>query len=129
KIIGVDINMGCPDKSVLKNGCCSALIKDHVLADEIIEATREGVAGRGILSVKTRIGFSEFNRDWLEFLLSKKLNMLSIHLRTVKEMSKVPAHFELLEEIVAMRDEISPGTLLVANGDIENKVQALRLYE
>lgn len=121
KILGVDINMGCPDKSVVKNGCCSALIKNHALADEIIEATREGLAGRGSLSVKTRIGFSSYDEDWLEFLLSKKLNMLTVHLRTVKEMSKVPAHFELLSGIVKMRDKISPDTLLVANGDIENQ--------
>ncbi len=120
KIIGVDINMGCPDKAVIKNGCCSALIRDHQLAGDIIDAAREGMDGNMTLSVKTRIGFSHFDKKWLEFLLSKKLNMLSIHLRTVKEMSKVPAHFELLEEIVSMRDEISPHTLLVANGDIEN---------
>lgn len=129
KIIGVDINMGCPDKAVLKNGCCSALIKDHVLADEIIESTREGIDGRGTLSVKTRIGFSSFDRDWLEFLFSKKLNMLSIHLRTVREMSKVPAHFELLEEIVKMRDSLAPDTLLVANGDITDRKHGQQLHK
>lgn len=128
KIVGVDINMGCPDKAVLKNGCCSALIKDHTLADEIIEASREGVSDRGTLSVKTRIGFSSFDKDWLEFLFSKKLNMLSIHLRTVREMSKVPAHFELLEEIVAMRDSLAPDTLLVANGDITDKKHGEELH-
>ncbi len=129
KIIGIDINMGCPDKAVVKNGCCSALIKDHALADDIIEAARQGIAGRGTLSVKTRIGFSEFNQDWIRFLLSKKLNMLSIHLRTVKEMSKVPAHFELLPEIIKLRDEISPETLLVANGDIKSRQQAIELHK
>ena len=128
KIIGIDINMGCPDKAVLKNGCCAALINDHTLAGDIIEASRSAVGGRGTLGVKTRIGFSNFDRKWIEFLLSKKLNMLSIHLRTVREMSKVPAHFELLEEIVAMRDEIAPDTLIVANGDIANKAQARTLH-
>ena len=121
KIIGVDINMGCPDKAVVKNGCCSALIKDHSLAEEIIEATREGIAGRGTLSVKTRLGFSEIDMEWIEFLLSKRLNMLSIHLRTVREMSKVPAHLELLKDIVGMRDHLAPDTLIVANGDIADK--------
>lgn len=121
KLVGVDINMGCPDKAVIKNGCCSAMIKDHPLAEGIIEATREGLRGRGTLSVKTRLGFSDINMGWIKFLLSKKLNMLTIHLRTVREMSKVPAHFEVLEEIVKMRDEMAPETLLVANGDIENR--------
>lgn len=129
KVVGIDINMGCPDKSVVKNGCCSALINNHSLADEIIEASREAIAGRGTLSVKTRLGFSEIDLDWLEFLLTKKLNMLTIHMRTVREMSKVPAHLELLDEIVKLRDRISPDTLIVANGDIQNKNQGQAIYE
>lgn len=129
KVIGIDINMGCPDKSVVKNGCCSALIKDRDLTEQIIEAAREGLRGRGTLSVKTRLGFSEVNMDWIEFLLSKKLNMLSVHLRTAKEMSKVPAHFELLEEIIALRDRIAPETLIVANGDIENRAHGQALAD
>lgn len=126
---GVDINMGCPVKAVVQNGCCSALIKNHSLAEEIIEATRAGINGKIPLSVKTRVGFLEVNMEWLEFLLSKKLNMLSIHLRTVKDMSKVPARFELLPQIIALRDKIAPETLIVANGDIENKAHVLQLHK
>lgn len=129
KIIGIDINMGCPDKSVVKNGCCSALINDRSLADEIIEASREGVGTRGTLSVKTRLGFSGIDLQWIEFLLAKKLNMLSIHLRTVREMSKVPAHHEYLKEIVALRDKIAPDTLITANGDIEDKIHGQALAD
>lgn len=129
KIIGIDINMGCPDKSVLKNGCCGALIKNHSLADAIIEATRAGLNGRGTLSVKTRIGFTDFDKRWIEFLLSKKLNMLSIHLRSIREMSKVPAHYEYLKEIIEMRDKISQNTLIVANGDIENITHARNIQD
>ena len=70
-----------------------------------------------------------FDRKWLEFLLSKKLNMLTIHLRTVREMSKVPAHFELLPEIIALRDKIAPETLIVANGDVQAKKQGQEIYD
>jgi tRNA-dihydrouridine synthase len=124
---GIDINMGCPDKAVVKNGCCSALIRNHDLAAEIIEATKKGAAGKVPVSVKTRIGFREYNPDWLEFLLRQNLYMLSVHLRTVKEMSKVPAHWELASEISDLRRKISPSTLLVGNGDIDNKKQAREL--
>lgn len=126
---GIDINMGCPVKAVVQNGCCSALIKNHPLAGEIIEASRAGINGKIPLSVKTRVGFSEINMEWLEFLLSKKLNMLSIHLRTVKDMSKVPARFELLDEIVKLRDKIAPETLIVANGDVVDRAHALQLHK
>lgn len=38
---GIDINMGCPVKNVVKNGCCSALIGQQNLAKEIIFAAKE----------------------------------------------------------------------------------------
>src|SRR6201991_3364863 len=82
--VGVDLNMGCPAKSEVQNGACSALIKleNRELADQIIEATREGLAGRLPLSVKTRLGFNQVDMTWFEFLLSKKLDMLTVHGRT-----------------------------------------------
>lgn len=126
---GIDINMGCPDKAVVKNGCCSALICDHDLAQKIIEATKKGAASKVPVSVKTRIGFREYNPQWLEFLLNQDLFMLSVHLRTVREMSKVPAHWELAGEVSRLRTKIAPKTLLVANGDIQDKTQAKDLAQ
>lgn len=126
---GVDINMGCPDKAVVKNGCGGGMIQFPDKASEVIEAVRHGLDGRLPLSVKTRIGFKAYDTDWLTFLLEKKLNMLSIHLRTVKEMSKVPAHWELAEDIKTLRDNISPQTLLVGNGDVQNRRHAEELAQ
>jgi len=136
---GIDLNFGCPIKHVVKNGCCAALISNHQAAKDIIDATKQGVKAPKELqkmndrsksvtdvsiSVKTRIGLKDFDNSWLEFLLRQKLDMLIIHLRTVREMSKVPAHWELMDKIKKMRDEISPKTLLVANGDVQNRTQA-----
>lgn len=121
---GVDINMGCPEKAVLKNDCCGALINDHGLAGEIIEATKKGAAGKIPVSVKTRIGFREFDESWIKFVLEQDISMLSVHLRTVREMSKVPAHWELAENIRQIKDKISPDTKLVCNGDVDNREQA-----
>ena len=129
--VGVDLNMGCPAKSEVQNGACSALIKleNRDLADEIIEATREGLAGRLPLSVKTRLGFNQVDMTWFEFLLSKKLNMLTVHGRTRKEMSKVPAHWDLIGEVATMRNTLAPETLLVGNGDAENHAHGQELAE
>jgi tRNA-dihydrouridine synthase len=126
---GVDLNMGCPDKTVVKNGACSALINDRELAGEIIEATREGLGGELPLSVKTRLGFNEVDLTWLEFLLQRKLNRLTIHGRTRREMSKVPAHWEEIGKIRELRDRLAPDTLLVGNGDIPNRRHGLELAE
>lgn len=115
--VGIDLNMGCPAKSEVQNGACSALILNRELAHEIIVATQEGVAGKLPVSVKTRLGFYEVDLTWIEFLLEHKLNMLTIHGRTRKEMSKVPAHWDTIGQIPELRHAISPGTLIVGNGD------------
>ncbi len=126
---GIDLNMGCPVRTVIKNGACSALISNRPLAAKIIAAVKLGAAGRLPISVKTRLGYNTIDSDWTKFLLSQGLDMLTIHLRTVKEMSKVPAHYEELDRIKKERDMLSPNTLLIANGDIEDYQQGLNLVE
>ena len=116
---GIDINMGCPAKSAIKSGG-SALIRQPELAAEAIASAK--VAGLPV-SVKTRLGYTSVDewREWLGHLLRQDIVNLTIHLRTKKEMSKVPAHFELIPDIVALRDELAPQTLLTINGDIADR--------
>ncbi len=125
---GIDINMGCPDKTVVKNGTCSALIRQPELAAELIQAAK---AGGLPVSVKTRLGFSSTDewRDWLSHLLRQDIVNLTIHLRTKKEMSNVPAHYELIPAIKQLRDEIAPNTLLTINGDIRDRQHGAELVE
>lgn len=126
---GVDLNFGCPDKNVVRNGTCSAFIlpENRELALEIIQATREGLSSSLPLSVKTRMGFNEVDLSWHELLLKQKLNMLSIHGRTKKQMSKVPADWSQIEEVRKLRDDISPTTLIVGNGDVMSRSQGSKL--
>jgi nifR3 family TIM-barrel protein len=126
---GVDINMGCPDKTVVKNGCCSALINNRELAGQMIQAVQDGVAGRVPVSVKTRLGFNEVDLTWHEFLLHQKLDMVTVHGRTRKEMSEVPAHWDLIGDVRRLRDRLAPETLIVGNGDVQTRMQASELAE
>jgi tRNA-dihydrouridine synthase len=73
------------------------------------------------LSVKTRLGFTEVDMTWFEFLLAKNLDMLTVHGRTRKEMSKVSAHWDLIGQVRQMRDQLAPQTLLMGNGDVMNR--------
>lgn len=127
--VGIDLNMGCPAKSEVQNGACSALIKleNRQLAGDIIDAAEDGLAGRLPLSVKTRVGFNEVDMTWFNFLLSKDLSMLTVHGRTRKEMSKVPAHWDLIGEVVQMRNQLTPQTLMVGNGDVMNRAEGQEL--
>ena len=123
---GIDLNMGCPVANVAKKGKGSGLILRPERAAEIIQATKEG----GLpVSVKTRLGYYEIDewKDWLKHVFEQDIANLSIHLRTRREMSKVDAHWELIEAIKTMRDEIAPHTLLTINGDIPDRQKGLEL--
>lgn len=121
---GLDINMGCPDRSVEKQGGGAAMIKDQKAAILALEAARLGF--KGPVSVKTRVGYARVDLDWIRLLLGQRLPALTFHLRTRKEMSDVPARWELMPQIMKMRDEIqsdiSPGerTLIIGNGDVRS---------
>lgn len=131
---GVEINMGCPDKTVIKQGAGSALIRTPDLAVEIIEAAKRGAASASSLrrakagpmpvSVKTRLGYykpAEMT-EWLTKILAAKPAALTVHLRTMKDMSKVPARWDLVDQIVTLAK--NTGVPIIANGDIQNLTEA-----
>jgi nifR3 family TIM-barrel protein len=119
---GIDINMGCPDKAVIKQGAGANLITNPALAKEIIAAAKSGAGGLPV-SVKTRIGFNKIEIDtWLPHILEAKPAEVTVHLRTKKELSLVPAHWELMPEVKAIfaGSEI----LLAGNGDVKSLKEA-----
>lgn len=121
---GVDINMGCPDASIEKQGAGAAMMKDAGRAKEVIAAAKAG-AGNLPVSVKTRIGFNTVEIEtWLPEVLSTNLAAVTVHARTRKEMSKVPARWEFVKRAVELRNEHAPATLLLGNGDVLTLAQA-----
>ncbi|HEX8227453.1 MAG TPA: tRNA-dihydrouridine synthase [Candidatus Saccharimonadales bacterium] len=130
---GIDLNMGCPEKTVVKNGTCSALINDRPAASAMIKATQAGVASalksdrHMPVSVKTRLGFNEIDLSWHEFLLGHDIDMLTVHGRTRKEMSEVPAHWDVIGQVRELRDRVAPDTLIVGNGDVMTRRQGAEL--
>ena len=125
---GVDLNFGCPDKHVNKTGGGAAMIKTPDLA---VECYRNASKSTTLpVSIKTRLGWSNPNeyQTWLSTLLAEHPDALTVHLRTKKEMSKVPAHYELIPNIIKLRNEISPETKLIINGDIRDRAHALELH-
>jgi tRNA-dihydrouridine synthase len=119
---GVDINMGCPDKGIEKQGCGSAMIKTPEVATAVIQAAKAGARSDegGIpVSVKTRLGYNADTLEtWLPALLSAKPAAITLHARTRKEMSKVPARWERVKDAVSIRDEYQSDTLIIGNGDV-----------
>ena len=122
---GIDINMGCPAKSAIKSGGAALIRRPDIAIAAIDAAKKSGLP----VSVKTRLGYTYVDewREWLTTILKQDIVNLTIHLRTKKEMSKVAAHYELIDEIVKLRDEIAPQTLLTINGDIRDREHGLEI--
>ena len=125
---GIDINMGCPDRSIEKQGAGAAMMKNQKSAGDIIQAVKDGItdAGKNIpVSVKTRVGYNKVQIDeWIPFLLSQGLDALTIHARTRKEMSNVPARWEHVREVVEIRNKMGVKTKILGNGDVRNIAEA-----
>jgi len=133
---GVDINMGCPDKKIEKQGAGAALMKNPKLAQEIIRAAKEGAclrrdsgrqAGNIPVSVKARIGYNKNEIEtWLPALLEAEPAVITVHGRTRKEMSKVSAHWDVIARAVELRNEKKSKTLIIGNGDVESVEDGLQ---
>lgn len=125
---GIDINMGCPDKAVVKSGCGAAMINTPDVAAAVIQAVKDGIraSGREIpVSVKTRIGFKKIStEEWASFLLEQDLDALTIHGRTMAELSKVPAHWDEIGNVVDIRNRMKLATVIIGNGDVKDAADA-----
>lgn len=123
---GIDINFGCPQSKEIQAGTCAALIREPELAVEIIKATKKG-AGSLPVSVKTRIGYSktEEMEEWMKYLLNTEIENLTLHARTKQEMSKVPAHWELMPLAATIKNRLNPEVTLLGNGDVMSREDGL----
>ncbi|MBI5621002.1 tRNA-dihydrouridine synthase [Candidatus Gottesmanbacteria bacterium] len=121
---GIDINMGCPVRDVMKMGCGAQLINTPQLADTIIAAVKEGAPDFPV-SVKTRIGVKTIvTDDWIRFLLRQHIQAITIHGRTAKELSKTPTHWDEIGKAVKLRDQYAPDTVIIGNGGVVTSIQA-----
>lgn len=121
---GIDINMGCPDRNIEKQGSGASLIKNKELAQALVRAVKEGAPNLPV-SVKTRVGYNKDELDtWLPALLDEKPEVITIHARTRKEMSKVDADWDRIKKAVMLRNDRNSETLIFGNGDVSNLEEA-----
>lgn len=127
---GVDINMGCPDRAIEKQGAGAALIKDPTLARELIEAARQGVRDAIPVSVKTRTGYNKNSaEEWIGHLLLARPAVITLHARTRKEMSRVSADWESVRLVASWcyPELFDPAGLEAAQRDLLEKLYGNRL--
>lgn len=125
---GIDINFGCPEKNIVKSGGGSGAICNPEHSVKVIQAVQRGTQGKIPVSVKTRLGFNKDEVEtWIPTLLQTGIAALTIHFRTRKEMSLVPARWDRMLRIKELRDKISPDTVLIGNGDVQDLDEGRKL--
>ncbi len=125
---GIDINMGCPVKKIVKQGACSALIAQPELSKEIIIATKE--ASNIPVSVKTRIGISKVvTEEWIGSLLETNPAVITVHGRTQKQQTEGTANWNEVAKAVGLRDRMGADTLIHGNGDVFSMEEGFKKAE
>jgi tRNA-dihydrouridine synthase B len=100
-IAGIDLNLGCPAPKVYKKNVGGGLLRDPDKIDQILGCLRAAVPG--LLTVKMRIGFDDtahFDRV-LDLINTHRVDLLSVHGRTVKEMYRSEVHYDFIARAVA----------------------------
>jgi nifR3 family TIM-barrel protein len=121
---GVDINMGCSVKKVVNSNAGMGLIReDRSLVRDIIQGVKDGCEPLPV-SVKTRLGWQEYDSKWIQFLLEQNIDVLSVHGRTARGEFSIFANWDCIYDCVKLRNSIGSKTLLLGNGDITSIKQA-----
>lgn len=120
---GIDINMGCPARKVVKKGAGSALLLDPPEAGKICKAIREAVSLP--LTVKIRLGYESENlHEILNALVGEGVDAVTIHFRLKSDYYSGDARWEFAEGLKEKFD-----TVIIGNGDIKSRDDAREKFE
>ena len=109
----ININMGCPQPKITKNGAGSALLENFELVEEVLLETKDIEAD---ISLKIRVGYREFQNPEIFLKLANKYNLdfICVHGRTQKQMYSGTANWEIVERLSKMPRNIE----FFGNGDL-----------
>jgi tRNA-dihydrouridine synthase C len=125
---GIDLNLGCPAKTVNKSKGGAALLKEPQLISDAVAAMRKVVPVDKTLSVKIRLGWDDPNcvHEIVDAIVSAGADELTIHARTKEDGYKAEAikwHYiaQVKERLATEGKNLS----IIANGEIWNIADAL----
>ena len=112
---GVDLNFGCPAKTVNKSKGGAVLLKDPEHMYSIIKTVRDAVDDEYEVSAKIRLGFDDDSnsQEIVDAVVNAGANSIAIHARTKRDGYNPPAYWEKIPPLVKDKK-----IAVVANGEI-----------
>ena len=126
---GVDLNFGCPAKTVNQSRGGAVLLDEPELIGRIVEAVRRAVPAQVPVSAKMRLGFNDDHRaeDCAQAIAQAGADELVIHARTKAHGYRPPAYWDRIAEV---RGALPSGPMrVIANGEIWSVADAERCRE
>jgi tRNA-dihydrouridine synthase C len=119
---GVDLNFGCPAKTVNRSRGGAVLLKDPEHMYEIIKAVRDAVDSKHPVSAKIRLGFDDDSnsQEIVDAVVSAGASSIAIHARTKRDGYNPPAYWEKIPPLIKNKQ-----IAVVANGEIWQVEDAL----
>lgn len=126
--LGIDLNFGCPAKTVNRHDGGATLLKNPSRLYDVITAVKKAVKDEIPVTAKVRLGFEDKSlcNEIAMAVDQAKASSLTIHARTKLEGYKPPAHWEFIAQ---MRESVQSGMPVIANGDIWSLADYLKCIE
>ena len=125
---GIDLNLGCPAKTVNKSKGGATLLKEPELISDAVMAMRSAVPLDKVLSVKIRLGWDDPNcvHEIVDAIVQAGADEITIHARTKEDGYKAEAiKWHYIAEVKQKMLEQGKSFSIIANGEIWNKEDAI----
>lgn len=121
---GVDLNFGCPAKTVNRHDGGATLLKNPSRLFDIISAVRRALPDHVPVTAKVRLGFSDktLAQEIAHAVDTSGATSLVIHARTREELYRPPAHWEYIAQMKSVMKNVP----VIANGDITSVEEYFR---
>jgi nifR3 family TIM-barrel protein len=123
----IDINYGCPVKKISRRGAGAGMLKDVPLMISMTEAIVKSTSLP--VTVKTRLGWDEMNKNILEVALRLQdtgISAIAIHGRTGVQLYKGKADWTLIGEVKNNPQIRIP---VIGNGDVDSPEKAREMFD
>ena len=112
----INLNMGCPQPKIIKNGAGSALLLNRAFIDNLICKLKKHLSSDTEISIKIRTGYKNFSEPEFYLNLANKyqLDFICVHGRTQEQIYGGTADWDIIRKLGSLPRNVD----FIGNGDL-----------